>query len=345
MRDRRLLAALLIVVAPSVGRAQGEPSLAGLVQNAATRRPLIGAIVTLGEPGNRTTRTDESGGFIFTKLRAGEYTVQVRHLGFEPVSQRAVVTQATRITVALTRLAALDTVRVRAARQAIYGVVARASDLKPLGGATVQVFGASVGHATTDSTGHFFYAIQTPGAYLVRSKVRSYGSQTVSVTVQPREGVEVALLLDSAEAPGANMLEQAFFDFQQRLLRRGLSSVMVPRTELLARGNGGVVSNLLLAKSFGAKALHFSDTACLFIDGQPKPGMSAQIVDAADVEAVEVYTSSADRPQTLMRRWPAGAPCGDTGQPRSGPGRVMLAPGQRAPQSDVVYWVVIWLKH
>lgn len=345
MPCRLFLVALLILALPTPSRAQGEPSLTGVVQDAATRRPLIGAIVTLGEPANRTTRTDETGGFIFTRLKAGEYTVQVRHLGYAPASRTVAVTQATRITVALDRLAALDTVRVRAARQAIYGVVARASDLKPLRGASVQVFGSSLGNVTTDSTGHFFYAIQVPGAYLVRGRVRDYSMQTVSVTVQPREGVEVALLLDSVEAPGANMLEQAYGDFRERLLRRTPSSVVVPRTELLVHGNGGVVANLLLAKSFGAKALHFSDAACLFIDGQPKPGMSANIIDAADVEAVEVYTRAADRSGTLSQRWPANAPCGDTGQPRSGAGRVMLAPGQRQPQTDVVYWVVVWLKH
>lgn len=224
-------------------------------------------------------------------------------------------------------------------------MVASASELKPLGGATVQVFGTSFGNVTTDSTGHFFYAIQSPGAYLVRAKVRNYGVQTVSVTVQSREGVEVALLLDSAEALGANMLEQAYSEFRERLLQRSLSSAVVPRTELLAHGNAGVVTNVILAKSFAVKALRFSDTACLFIDGQPKPGMSANIIDAADVEAVEVYTRAAERSNTLAARWPAGEPCGYTGQPRPGEGRVMLAPNQRPPQTDLVHWVVVWLKH
>jgi Carboxypeptidase regulatory-like domain len=340
----RLAAALLLValVAPTA-RAQTLPALSGIVQDPASSRAIIGALVTLSTATDvRSTRTDETGSFLFAKLPPGTYQLSVRRLGYDPSSQTVSIAGDTRVTVSLTRLATLDTVRVRAAAQGIYGVVARAHDLQPLPNATVQIFGTSVGQISTDSAGRFFYSVQTPGPYLVRGKAPGLAGQTVSVTVQPHDGVEVALLLDSAEAdvPG---IEMAFADFRSRLMRRRNGSAVVPRTELLTLGNGGVVSSLVRAQSFSAKSLRFTDVACVFVDGAPRPGLSANAVAAEDVEAVEVYTGDAERSGTLAERWPKNVPCGNTGAPHATERKI--TPGGRDAPSDIVRWIVIWLKH
>jgi hypothetical protein len=265
-------------------------------------------------------------------------------LGYEPSTQIVTVNGDIRVTIVLRRLTALDTVRVRAGQRSIYGVVATAHDLRPLPNATVQIFGSSVGETTTDSAGRFSHVIQSRGAYLVRGKASGLGTQTVSVTVHD-DGVEVALLLDSVRAPGANALEMAYGDFRDRLLRRGNASAVVPRSELLAYGDGGLLSAVMSTRSFGAKTLRFTDVACVFVDGIARAGLSLNMIDATSVEAVEVYSAAAERSGTLQLRWPKQATCGDTGLPRATDRFAGARPaGGRDTQSDIVRWVVVWLK-
>lgn len=326
---RRYWVAALMLVGASTAAAQ---TVGGVVRDAATSRPIVGAVVALG---TITTRTDDAGSFLFAKLPSTTLTLVVRRLGYEPSRQNVDIAGDVRLTVPLRRIAALDTVQVRAAPQAIYGVVATATDLRPLSGATVQMFGANPAQVTTDSTGHFFYAVKAPGAYLVRARVAGLGAQSVSVTVNRDEGVEVALLLDSLEGPRANAMEVAYAEFRERLLRRTNGSAIVPRAELTGNGNRDLVSSLLTARSFGARPLRFSSQACLFVDGEPRAGWSPNAVDPEDIETVEVYTAASERSGTLARRW-GRSPCGDTGMPRA-----LGSPGR---SSDLVQWVVIWLK-
>jgi hypothetical protein len=328
----------------SVAHAQNDVRLSGVVLDATTSRPLIGAIVAIAAGTDaRSTRTDETGSFIYAKLALGSYKLTVRRLGYEPSSQTVALSGDTRVTITLNRLTALDTVRVLAAPQAIFGVVATAHELRPLPDATVEVYGTSVGRASVDSAGHFFYAIKSPGAYLVRGKAAGLGSQAVSVIVREHDGVEVALLLDSIPAVGANALESAYADFRERLVRRGIASAVVSRSELQGNGDRDLVSSLLTAHSFGSKGLRFTDVACVFVDGAPRVGVSPNAFDPKDIEAVEAYSASADRSGTLASRWPRGMPCGDTGMPRS-TGSGGSFPGNRDRSSDVVRWIVIWMK-
>jgi hypothetical protein len=332
MRARRVIAALSLL-APSVARPQNQPILSGVVQDAATSRPIIGAIVTLGAaPNAQVTRTDGTGTFGFWKIASGEYQLSIRSLGFEPAEQRVSVDSVKRLTITMRRLAALDTVRIAASAQAIYGVVATAHDLKPLVNTTVQVFGTSVGQVQTDSGGRFFFPVRSTGPYHVRAKSPSGGSQTVSVTVERNEGVEVALLLDSIPARGTTMLEMSYADLRLRLMQRGVGSAIVPRAEILRNGNADLATAITMSPSFSRGGLRFSDVACVFVDGIPRPGVSLLGIDAAGVETVEVYAAGADRSGTLATNWPRGALCPFTGLPRT-----------TNTANSVVRWVVIWL--
>ena len=60
-------------------------SLSGSVTDAATNQPLPGASVQLSAKNGQMT--DDAGNFKFTDLEAGNYSVRVTYLGFEPVSQ------------------------------------------------------------------------------------------------------------------------------------------------------------------------------------------------------------------------------------------------------------------
>ncbi|MEO7455128.1 MAG: carboxypeptidase regulatory-like domain-containing protein [Gemmatimonadaceae bacterium] len=323
--------------------AQADAKLTGIVQDANTSRPLIGAAVTLGiAPNARTTRTDENGEFQIQRLERGSYQLLVRSLGYQAYARSVTITGEDRITAPLNRIAALDTVRVRAAKQAIYGVVATAAEMKPVDNASVQVYGTSVGEVTTDSTGHFFYALRTPGVYMVRSKAPGYASQTVSVTIGGDEGVEVALLLDSISEVGRNELEAAYADFRTRLSRRGIGSVIIPRTELMSHGDGTFTSSL--RNRFAAKGLRLSNEACVFMDGTPRPGYWPEDLDLAGVEMLEAYPAQSERSGILALQWRNGWACGDTGMPRAVGANGGTTNGrQRA--ADLVKWVVVWTKH
>ena len=322
---------------------QSVPSVTGTVTDAATGRKLIGVLITLGAPPDtRATRTDESGSFEFRNITVGNYALSARQIGYEASTRSVRVSDQITNDIALTRLAALDTLRVRGGRQRIYGVVATAEGLQPIANATVQVLGTSAGQVTTDSTGRFSYNIQTPGAYMVRGKFKDRGVATTSVTVQKESSVEVALLLDSAALPGANALEMAYAESRERMIRRGMASAFVSRAQLMESKRPGVLG-ALLARTVNLNGLRFTDVACVYLDGKPMPGLSATPINPADVEAVEVYSSTGDRSRTLVARWPREASCGDTGMSRLAPPRVSNS-GRSAP-SDIVAYIVIWLKH
>ena len=329
--------------------AQNTVRVDGTVRDAITTRPLAGVLVTLGVgPTARTTRSDESGSFGFQKVLPASYELSVRRLGYEAASLTIAVVGDTSVQVPLHRAVALDTMRIRAAPQAIFGVVASATDLRPLGRATVQVFGTSSGEVTTDSTGHFFYDLQTPGSYVVRARAQNFGSQTLSVTVGKSGAAEVALLLDSASGPSESMLEQAYGDFRSRLMRRDYQSALIPRSDLLSHADRGLLASIMDSRSFGTRGLRVSEAACLFVDGVPRPGFPIEAIDPQDVEAVEVYSSTSDRSRTLAERWPKGMPvpatCGSTGMPRLNESGG-YSPGAPRQPTDIVRWVVVWLKH
>ena len=338
-----LAAALVIQSCISLPlHAQIPRVLSGTVREVVTGRPLIGALVNLIANGDaRTTRTDAAGSFAFRNLPDGMYQLSVRQVGYEAQTKAVRVVDGVELNFELTRLE-LDTLRVRSRQQRIYGSVATAERLQPLINATVQILGTSTGQTKTDSAGHFSYDVQSPGAYLVRGKTEGRGVATLSVTVGKGAGVEVALLLDSFPSPNANMLEMAFADSRERMLRRGLSSAFIPRSVLLATKRPSLLS-ALLASGAALNGLRLTDFACVFVDGLPKPGFSANNVDPADVEAVEAYSITGDRSGNLSARWPRGAECGDTGYPRASAPR-SGSRGRSAP-SDIANFIVIWLRH
>ena len=337
-RDALALCALFAAVAlapPRIAGAQAKETVSGVVRDATSGQPLIGAIVTLGTGESaRTTRTEEKGAFSFANVVIGSYVVDTRRLGYEPARRKIdVVPETAPIEITLTRVATLDTVRVRGAEQAIYGAVGTSTDLRPLLNAIVQVYGSTTGEAKVDSTGHFFFPVKTSGAYLVRAKVDGYAAQTVSVTVPHNEGVEVALLLDSTANGSSHMLEAGYADFRSRLLVRRQASALVPRSELLEHDAGEMLTAIQFARSFVTRPLRMGPTACIFVDGNPRPGYSLRAVEPREVEAVELYGAVGDPSETLSRRWPRNAQCGETGA------------SSVASGNDVVRWVVIWLKH
>ncbi|MBK0401493.1 TonB-dependent receptor [Adhaeribacter sp. BT258] len=83
-----LRALLVLMLLPAFAFAQF--TLSGTVSDAATNQPLPGASVQLSAKNGQMS--DAAGNFTFTNLEAGNYTVRVSYLGFEPVSQTVELT-------------------------------------------------------------------------------------------------------------------------------------------------------------------------------------------------------------------------------------------------------------
>lgn len=331
MRTLAVSVIALLALHSVPGRAQ-QVAITGVVRDAESQRPLIGALVQLGSaPTEVTTRTEDDGTFRFEVRPGRRAFLSVRRLGYEVWTGTVVVGQSdTSLVIDLRRLVGLDTVRVRASRLGIYGVVGRSADFKPLPFATIRVMGLSTKRAQADSSGQFFVAITAPGSYFVRASAPGYESQTLSTLVPPNNGVELALMLDSARV-GTNALEQAYADFEARALRRRNSSAIISRSELRSE-KGQLLDLIRRAPSFGAKTLRFTHEACVFLDGRAQPGLALSGIDPATIEAIEVYTAGSEGSGTLSSQWPRRFPCADTGVPRRG----------ATPTGSDVRWVVIW---
>jgi hypothetical protein len=145
-----------------------------------------------------------------------------------------------------------------------------------------------------------------------------------------------------------------YVDLDQRMRNRSAgSSAIVPGAEIRRAGNQ-LIDALRSTESFNARGLRFAQTACLFVNGLPRPGASIDMFRPEEIESVEVYansgTGTGDRSRSLERAWPSGAPCGPTGFTRTVGAASGSAMGSRAGnpagplQTGIVRYVVIWLR-
>jgi iron complex outermembrane receptor protein len=87
-----VISVLALLVSPARAQQPGG-SIVGTVLDSASGLPVIAAEVRLAE-GHRVDRTHADGGFEFTGLVAGRYTVSVRRLGYREARQAVVVPEA-----------------------------------------------------------------------------------------------------------------------------------------------------------------------------------------------------------------------------------------------------------
>jgi hypothetical protein len=156
----------------------------------------------------------------------------------------------------------------------------------------------------------------------------------VSYRVQAGQRVELAVLIDSG--PSEPKDRWVWKDLAQRHTWSTPRSVRVARAELLASGAHNLLEALEHSPTVQANGLIFSRGACLFVNGQPRPGFPIDAIVADRVEYVEGYAVRGDLSRSLAQRWPANSECG--------------APGgdpaiRRAVESGRgVQFVVVWLR-
>ena len=328
------LALLALLVVAGGASAQDRRATLHVVVHDSTERPIAAAIVTLEGHSRPQARTDDNGRATFSGVAAGRHRLRAVRVGYEPLARQLDIgmTDTTLKLVMRPTVARLAEVRVIASRaRGVFGKVGRASDWAPVPGATVVAFGGKT--VRTDSTGSFDLPEVRSGAHLIRVERAGFVAQMRSVTVPPSGAVELAFLLDSGRTPRA--YEVLLDELGQRQRWRGTESATVPRGELARLGDAPLSVALRGSPSFAKKSLVLTDDACVFVNGEPKPGWSLDAFGVDQIEAVEVYAGRSEMSGTLGSRWPRGAVCG-SGMRSPTPGSTRRA--------DAVRMIVIWLK-
>lgn len=355
MRSTPLVGTALLVltlVAPRVAAAQAQPgTLSGVVTNEAGR-PLEFALVVLNPEGDpRRADTGADGRFRFDRLAPGTYRVRAALAGFVARDTTVRVEAAgLEIALVLQRPAmALDTLRVVARETGVFGVVVARESFAPTDKATVRVL-TTASSVTTGPDGKFTLLGLRPGGYVVYAKANGRLPTMVSVVVPADSAVELVVAMPSLSAPGSKRMATPLANLETRAqfaLRS--KSALVPRQELLGKAPT-VGSALRYAPSFLRTGMRMSDAACVYVNGEPRPLMTADDIPSDAVERVEVYGMRALANFTGLPPWPRFAPCGNMGaapQDAGGMSRTGLQSGnssRRIPPDSDARIVVIWLK-
>ncbi|HEX7123958.1 MAG TPA: carboxypeptidase regulatory-like domain-containing protein [Gemmatimonadaceae bacterium] len=334
MQARSRAVILLVAVAmlaPRMVLAQSG-TLSGVVRTE-DGAPIQNALVVLDPEGERRTAdTDEQGRFRFDRVAVGEHDLRVVRLGYRPDDRRVrVETGGLEITIVLQRLpTALDTLRVVARETGVFGMVVEQETFNPIANAAVTVMRTSA-RARTGPNGQFTLFGLEPGSYVVWASASGRLPTTISVVVPKDSAVELLLSLIPLSAPGARRLAQPLADFEVRTRTASrTSSALVPRQEVVAHGNNLGLA-LRYAPSFLRAGLRFDEAACLYVNGEPRPGLTVYDIDPNEVAMVELYAPRAFLSRERLREWPRGIPCG--------------SPGARVfPGGDRVSAIVVWLK-
>src|SRR5688572_28043144 len=134
------------VLAASATGAQTQTTprvLTGVVKDSAGRL-LENAVIALDPSGDvRATRADAQGRFRFDGVNAGRYELRATWIGYQPVDRTILVPrEGLEVTIILAPLPfQLDTMRVIARRTGIIGTAVQRTDLRALGGVSVEVLG------------------------------------------------------------------------------------------------------------------------------------------------------------------------------------------------------------
>jgi hypothetical protein len=360
MPARLSLLMVLVLTVSGVHAQTTTGTLSGTVRDE-TGGPVRDALVVIdAETTPMRVRTNVDGVFRIAQVPVGGHELQVVRIGFRPHRSRISV-PASGLNVEVTLEHApmlLDTIAVRVARSGIHGtVVTRGVALlphepRPLRGAIIEVLNMPF-RTTTGAEGRFSVGEITEGAYSLLVRIDRYQSRIVPVYVPPNGGVELNIVLDSTIADWQRREDMELREISGRLRRANNPSAFVSAAELAVPDGTTLKDALREAPSPLSRGLLLKDDiTCIYVDGDPRPGMTAADFLAEDVHAVELYGIDAKgSTQSPIKPWLMGTFCG-TGT-RQGP--LWTRPpddeprgyGRRSPRREMdnlARVAVIWLK-
>lgn len=168
--------------------------LRGTVTDGATGAPLAGAAISLSGDSTDSTVAGADGGYQFSSLPAGTFTITVAAPGYDSVTATATLAANT---VALFSPSLYPT-GTTPTTATLRGEVVDAATGQPIAGATIT---AAAQTATTDATGHFTLAGLGAGALSATVSAQGYTGATLTGTLA--NGVNEAGTLRLAPLPAA----------------------------------------------------------------------------------------------------------------------------------------------
>lgn len=204
--------------------------------------------------------------------------------------------------------------------------------------------------ATTAGDGRFSLPDLGEGAWSVLVRIDRYQSRIVPAYVPRDGGVEITVVLDSTIADYQRRDDDQLRGISERLRNAVNPSTLVGTQELLESGMKDVNGALRFTPATLSRGMVLrDDVTCVYMDGVPRPGMTAKEIPVDDVQAVEVYGATT-RPLPLMQLapWPKGTFCG-TGR-REGPTQQPTdrPSGERTPRStdvdNIARLIVVWTR-
>jgi hypothetical protein len=191
------------------------------------------------------------------------------------------------------------------------------------------------------------------GAYSMLVRIDRYQSRIVSAYVAPEGGVDLNIVLDSTIADWQRREDMEMREISRRIREANNPSAFVSAAELTGPANMTLKDALREAPSTLSRGLLVKDdVTCVYVNGEPRPGMTAADILAEDVHAVEVYGIDArGSTQRPIKLWQMGTFCGtgtkqgplwrspDEDLPRGVPGRT-----NRRDMDNLARVIVVWMK-
>ncbi len=308
----------------------------GTVKTAAGA-PIADALVLIEQDGATVSRarTLDAGTFALPRLLPGSYTLVVKRLGF--TSDRQELTVGRGVTRVASELAELPRQLSSASSEAVVtgvgGVVGDFARMEPLDSVRIFLVGGD-DPVRTDADGRFVLPTKFPGPGAIRVERTGFEPRLISYSVNAGERVELSVLLDSGKV--SDNSKWIWRDLDSRAKWRTPRTVRVPREELVASQTANLLVALEQAESVQNSGLILTRAACVFVDGQPRPGFPIDAIRADKVEFVEAYAARTDLSRTLTQRWPPNGNCGAPGGD--------IAARRAIETGQGVQFVAVWLR-
>ena len=163
---------------------------------------------------------------------------------------------------------------------------------------------------------------------MVRVRAPGFADQLFLVDVTRNQVADGSALLDVGVSRTIPPI--LWKDLDQRLSRRTVNRTALVTGSELRRSGVTVTSALTASGTMVTKGIRIGPAACIFVNGQARPGMPLDAIRPEEITAIEVYSQRSDPAKLLIADWPRNMRCTSTGLSSAG-----------AP--NAVY-IVIWTK-
>ena len=309
------LIATAALCAVSSARAQATGEIRSRVLDAAGA-PITDAQIAL-DPGARRALSEDDGAFAFTQLKAGSYTLDIRRIGYQPLTQKVDVAAGASAAPSIVMTAiprVLDSIRVfEKANGLRYTGTVLDERSAPIEGAIVIVPGKAR-ELRTDANGHF--SVEGFGEGTVLARVRKMGympqlhslqithSRTDSIRLKPLAQNLSAVQVNAQSGFGKDTF--AYRELDQRMRWKSEKSYVVSREEFDKQGTTDLATAIRYSVTggrYGGTLGRPMANGCVIINGdRALKDWPLTAFFADEVESVEVYPPKSDVSGTLEPR-------------------------------------------